>query len=90
MSLIGEANDPHLGKQFELKLERPFLPITPLRAFFGSPVAVTEVMGISEAAAAAEGHHELFGWVGEVAEKDACGEVTHFSTARHLDDEILT
>ena len=53
---IGQADDANFSQQLELQLQQPLLPLPALGELLRGPVAVAEVVGIAQAAAAAKGH----------------------------------
>ena len=84
---IGQADDAHLSQQLQLQLQQPLLPLLALGALLRGAVAVAEVVGVAEAAAAAEGHQQLLATVGEIAEQDAGAGIAHLGAAGHADAE---
>ena len=86
---IGQTDDAHLGKQLELQLHQPLLAVLALGALLRRPVAVAEVVGIAQAAAAAHRHQQLIAGGGEIAEQDAGAGIAHLGAAGHLDQQVL-
>ena len=86
---IGLADDAHLGKQLELQPEIPGLAIAALGELLRCPVAVAEVVGVAEAAAATGRHQELLTRLGEITQQDAGAAVAHLGAAGHLDHQGL-
>ena len=86
---IGQTDDSDLGQQLQFKLERPLLSVATFSALFGRTVAVAQIVGISQTAAASERHHELLSRRGQITHEDAGGEMSHLRSAGNMNDQRL-
>ena len=84
---IGQANDSHLGQQLQLELELPLLPIASLGEFLRRAVAIAQVVGIAQSAAATDGHQQTLALLGEIPQEDVGSGIADLRATGDLDHQ---